>query len=654
MAGLGGGLRLLDPTWVEGLRVAAFDLYQRLWPREAAPDSPLVVVDIDEASIDRFGQWPWPRSLMARLLDVCAEAGAVALAFDMVFAEPDRTSPSELAKLPTLSEPLRQALTLLPDHEHQLATAMQRIPTALAWRAIGESRGASTSTSIMAVLGERARLDLIQFPGAQGNLEIFERAASGRGLISLAPEPDGIVRRLPAFSRIEESYWPALSLELIRLGMGAGGFVLAVGAAGLEAAVLQHPAGHLTLPVTGDGRAWIYFSDPARRPAHLISAAELLEQPPVATTDHLQGRLVLVGSTFPGLGDRHPTPMSAARPGLLIQADFIDAVLADEWLVRPSWALAGELLTLLLVLGMVTLALIHLPAWGAAAAVLGLWAMLWAGSLFLFVHFHWLLDVGFSTLVSGLMASILLTQSYARSVGERRWIRQAFAQYLPASVVDELAQHPERLRLRGENRELTLMFCDLRGFTRLSESFPPERLGELMTHFLTGLSEEVLRHGGTIDKYIGDCLMAFWNAPLETPDHTRRACLAALAMRRRLVSLNAELQAAGLLPPSQFLAIGIGLHTGPAAVGNFGSRQRFTYTALGDTVNLTAHLESLCKEFAVDIVFSEAARVAGAADWASRPLGEVRVKGRLRPVLVHTFLEETPISATVLAAGGDP
>jgi adenylate cyclase len=340
------------------------------------------------------------------------------------------------------------------------------------------------------------------------------------------------------------------------------------------------------------------------------------------------------------LGDIHPTPVAAAMPGVLVQAELIDALLADQWLTRPSWALTGELLTLMLVLGLVSFAVSRLPAWGAAAALVAIWAILWAGSLLLFAQYGWLVDVSLATLVSAVLAAVVLTQSYARSAGERRWIRRAFAHYLPAPLVDELAQHPERLQLRGEIRELTLMFCDLRGFTSLCETCPPGPLGELMNQYLTALSSEVMEHGGTIDKYIGDCIMAFWNAPLEAPDHARLACRAALAMRRRMSSLNAELRAAGLLAPAQTLAMGIGLHTGPAAVGNFGSRQRFTYTALGDTVNLAARLESLCKDFGVDIVLSEATRSAGAAACSTRVLGEVQVKGRATPVLVHTLVDE--------------
>lgn len=633
-------LRLWDPLWIEGLRLRGFDLVQQLSPlRVEVADSAVIVLDIDEESIEQFGQWPWPRSIIAKLLDACAEAGAAAIGLDMLFAEQDRTSPPVLAQQSSLPAELRESLATLPSHERLLAHAMGKIPTVLAWTATEHPTADSPATAVSAVLGDATQLQLVTFPGVSGNLPTLEEAAAGRGLITVTQEPDGLIRRIPAISRVGSSYWPALGLELLRVGIGGSSFILEAGPTGLEGAMVQTAQGALKMPVSGDGRLWLRNTpfDSGR----YISIADVLAPDGVDRfRERLEDRLVLVGSTFSGLGDRFQLPFSRYLPGVEIHAQAIDALLQGQVPSRPPWILAAELFGMGLTALLASMLAARLtPA--AALAGLGLllslhWGMAWIA----FRQHLWLTDATLPTMALLAAGGVSLLVGYLRTARERHWIRHAFSRYLPEPVVDKLSQHHDQLRLRGETRELTLMFSDVRGFTTLSEGMPPEQLGQLMNRLFTGLTAVIQTHGGTIDKYVGDCIMAFWNAPLSDQEHALHACQAALAMQSKLPELNRELHNEGLLQRDQLIRIGVGIHTGTASVGNFGSRQRFAYTALGDTVNLASRLEGLCKTHHVGIVISAETR-AQVRGVRTKLLGEVPVRGRNAPVMVYSLEEFT-------------
>jgi adenylate cyclase len=647
-----GALRGVDPQPLEIARLKVFDLYQQLQPR-AYREAPVRVVDIDETSLARYGQWPWPRTVLAGLVDRLDRAGTAAIVFDMVFSEPDRTSPRRLTQLwpdsPQLAR-LREELATLPDHDEMLAGALS------ATRSVGGfivTRGESASNG--AVAGGRPPPPrkagfahggsdpaeaLHGFDGAVRNLPAFEEAVAGYGVISLVPEVDNVVRRVPLLVDLDGTIYPSLSLEALRLAFGASTIVArSIDASGEVAAgqtgLADLKVGPLEVPLTRRGELWVRFTEPV--PERVIPAAAVLETDPAELQAALEGTIVLIGTSAPGLRDLRATPLRPAEPGVLVHAQMIEQMLFGDHLKRPDWAAGAELLTLLLAGGLVVLAAPFVSAlWGAAVALVAAGAA-FAGSWLAFAERALLLDPVAPVL--GVVAAYLtaMTAQYLLTERERERVRQAFGQYLAPALVEQLARDPKKLKLGGEVRELTLLFLDLRGFTAMSERLTAEEVTRFLNRFLTPMTEAVMAHGGTVDKYMGDALMAFWNAPLDQPDHAARACRAALAVRGRFAALKAELGAPEL-------GIGVGLNTGPASVGNMGSTQRFDYSAIGDTVNTASRLEGLSKLYGLDIVAGEGVRAA-APELAWLELDRVRVVGKSRPVTVHTLLAEAPDGA---------
>lgn len=634
VAGLLMLLRLLDPEPVQQLRYRYFDVLQQVWPRPSEPEPPLVMIDIDEASLQQIGQWPWPRTLLAELVQQCAAAGALAVGMDLLFAEPDRMSPRALARsMRQWPETVRASLQELPDHDQILAASLSAIPVVLGMagqpHASAQPNG---SRPIHSMLGGDPLSRVMHFPGVLGSLPELSSAAAAVGWVSLAPDFDGVVRQVPLLAAVGGQVYPALSIELLRLALGGDGWITLMSAAGLEQMVTQTSQGDLPIPIDAKGFFWVYYTRPGAA-ARTLSAHRVLAG---QAADALRGRLVLVGSSATGFNDAHATPVAHRLPGLEIHANILGAILNDQLLIRPSWSLGVELAWLL------TLILILLPGarWlgpvGLSVLVLSLLTLTLGISIAIFTVYRWLLDASFSWLWLLMLGIWLGTANAWQSFRDRRQIREAFQHYLAPELVTRLAQSPEPPRLGGECRSLSLMFCDIRGFTTLSEGLHPEHLGRLMNQYLSAMSAVVLQQGGTIDKYIGDCIMAFWNAPLDDPDHARHACLAALAMRAELSLINRHLQEQGLLGAEQALRIGIGIHTSEVFVGNFGSKQRFDYTALGDGVNVAARLESQCKTLRRDILVTRAVRDL-VPDCAMEPLGFIQVRGKLESLEVFAL-----------------
>jgi adenylate cyclase len=389
----------------------------------------------------------------------------------------------------------------------------------------------------------------------------------------------------------------------------------------------------------------VHYSDPV--PERYVPAWQVLEGS--LNPQLVAGHIVFVGTSAEGLKDLRATPTNPAMPGVQLHAEATEQILAGHFLLRPDWARGAELVAIA-ALGLLLIAL--LPRLGAAwCAALGAAALagVVAFSAWAFVERQWLVAPVYAVLA---VLGVYLTGSLAaflRTEAERREVRQAFGRYLSPAVVEQLARHPESLRLGGETRELSVLFCDVRGFTTLSEQLDPEALTRLVNRFLTPMTGILLDHGGTIDKYMGDCIMAFWNAPLDDPDHARHAAAAALAMERELEVLNARLaaEAAPGSPAAPPLRIGIGINTGRACVGNFGSDQRFDYSAIGDEVNLASRLEGQSKTYGVTCVIGDATRTR-LAGWACLELDLLRVKGKREAERIHALLGD---EAFALAPG---
>ncbi|MFW5834938.1 MAG: CHASE2 domain-containing protein, partial [Pseudomonadota bacterium] len=649
LLGLVVGLRVADPPLVRMLRLDVFDAYQRWAPRDYA-EVGVRIVDIDDATLARIGQWPWPRSVVADLLDRTAESGAAVVALGIVFAEPDRSSPArmleQLRRVPGIGglAPGR----LLPDNDATLAERMQRLGAVASFALIDRPTASLPSVRWGVVtIGEEPLRFLPAFAGAVTNVEIIDSTVPAQGALNVLVDPDGVVRAVPLLARVGEEAYPGLVAEVLRHAQGASSFALRTTPAGRrlgigdDTGIERVRIGALEVPTTAAGASLVHFT--GHRPERFVPAWQVLEG--VADERLLRDHIVLIGTSATGLGDVVATPLGAAVAGIEVQAELLEQLLQGVSLQRPGWA-AGAELTLLLLLG--TLLLVLLQRVGALiGALVGGLAVAGAigASLFAFLRHGLLLDPvmpSLSLLAIYLVATVV---AYIRTEAERAQVRRAFGLYLSPALVERLAAHPERLQLGGETRELTILFSDIRGFTSRAERMTAAELTRFINRFLTPMTDAIQDHDGTIDKYMGDGIMAFWNAPLDVPEHARRALHATLEMRRRLDRLNETFRAEEG-PDFQPVRIGLGLNTGDCSVGNLGSERRFSYSAIGDPVNLAARFEGQCKTYDVDLLMS--ARTHDAAPgMAALELDLIRVIGTTRAEPIYTLVGDEDLAGTL-------
>ncbi|MBX3584649.1 MAG: adenylate/guanylate cyclase domain-containing protein [Rhizobiaceae bacterium] len=611
-----------------------FDTYQKLRPRPAT-ESAVAVVDVDDESIRRLGQWPWPRTVIARIIDRLTEEGVATIGLDVVFSEPDRTSPAlAVAQLEgqgfQVSHP---GPTEDLDHDRVLAASFARSPVVAG---LVLSEGVDTPPpppkAGFAFAGDNPTQYLPSFPGAVRNLSILDDAAPGIGVFSFPPADDGVVRRIPLLSRFGDNLYPALSVESLRLAQGASTIIVrSTGASGEfdtgQAGMTAIKVGDLEIPTGPEGRIWVYYTDKHTSP--VIPAYKLLDTPDPEVRNQIEGRIALIGTSAVGLRDLVSTPLRAGYPGVLVHAEIIDQVINQKFLTRPDWAQGFEIF-LAIGLGLVVLAFLPwLPTWANVAVAGSALALSIAGGWFAFADRSLLLSpilpAQTSLLAFGVASGIRLLLSESES----RYIRTAFTHYLSPHMVEQLVHNPDALVLGGENRELTILFCDIRSFTSISETMEPTELTVFLNNFLTPMTNVLMEREATIDKYIGDAIMAFWNAPLDVPDHRQKACEGVLAMLAALDELNRTLE-----KPVQ---IGIGLNSGICCVGNLGSRQRFDYSAIGDSVNVGSRIEGLTKQYGLSNLIAEST-AKGVEGLAMLEVDKVMVVGRDEATSIYTLL----------------
>ena len=636
-------LRVFDPGGVlEEVRLRVFDGYQRLSPR-VAEASAVRVIDIDDESLSRIGQWPWPRTVIADLVTRLSGAGALAVALDIVFPEADRTSPSEVTKFWPQAEGLRPLLAQLPDHDAVFAEALAASPSITGFALTGDANDrVPVRKGSFAHAGIDPRPFIPGFSGAVASLPVLEGAARGNGSLNQVPEPDGMLRRVPLVLRLGDRIYSSLVTEALRVAQGAGTIIIRASGAqatasfGAETGIDSIKIGDFVVPTDANGKFWLHYAPISRErtvPAWKVLAGE-------AGEDTFDGTIVLVGTSAAGLRDLRPSPLDPALPGIEAHAQAIEQILAGRALERPDWADGAEILYVAALGLALVLALRRIGALWSAAAGAGAAALAVTASWQAFRHVGFLVDpvTPFAATLAVYVAATLI--SYIAAEREKREVRTAFSQYLAPAMVERLAADPSQLKLGGETREMTFLFCDVRGFTTISEGYKsdPQALTRLINKFLTPMTDRILASRGTIDKYMGDCIMAFWNAPLDDPAHPVNACRAALAMRSELVELNKRIavedeQAGRRHIP---LAIGIGLNSGSVVVGNMGSDQRFDYSVLGDAVNLASRLEGQSKTYGVDIVVGETTRAA-APGFAYLELDLIAVKGKAEAARIHAL-----------------
>jgi adenylate cyclase len=632
-------LRIADPRPLEEARLRTFDLLQVLRPRQQTA-RPVVIADIDEASLKEIGQWPWPRTIVADLVTRLRELGAVAVGFDVIFAEPDRMSPAvAVTSFRGLDTETRDKLAGLPSNDAILADAIKRAGGVVVGEA-GSATVAPRSEAEMAlqtgfaIRGPDPRPFLVTFPGLLRNVLPIEEAAAGRGLFSINPERDGIVRRVPVVMEAQDTLVPSLTMEMLRVATRAGAILIRTDDAGVRAVAVPG----LEVPTDRNGQFWVHFNK--HDPARYVSAADVLNGR--APDDRFRGRLVLIGTSAVGLLDIKTTPVDPAMPGVEVHAQILESVLTKTLLTHPNYAIGAEFVTAV-VLG---LAIIIAAPMLPAAIVVAVGAILIAGLVgmawYFFVVHNLLIDFTYPLMSCWLIYLVLTFVNYFREQQQRQQIRSAFGFYLSPALVEQLAKSPERLVLGGEERRMTILFSDVRGFTTISEHYKddPQGLTRLMNRFLTPLTNAIIERKGTIDKYIGDAIMAFWNAPVDDEDQESNACDAALEMQARAAALNVELKReaeanGGVYMP---LRIGIGLNTGPCVVGNMGSDFRFNYSVLGDTVNFASRLEARTKDYRLPLVIGSRTAEGAKRKFATMEIDLIQVKGKKQPEAVFAVL----------------
>ena len=647
-------LRVADPFFVQALRLIAFDSYQRLAPQTFNPDLPVRVVDIDEDSLEKVGQWPWPRTVMADLVGKLAAEGAAVTAFDILFSEPDQTSPEVAVKRlsPEEAALLAPAIAGHEGHDAVFARAIAAAPTVLAAALTNRATSAVLPQKAgFAVAGDDPRPFIANLPGVTSNLAVLDDAAAGIGSINWVPDRDQVIRRIPLLYRHGDDYVPALSIEALRVAQGAGTYILKASNANGETAFgqstgLNHiKVGDAEIPTDADGGVWLQFRP--SNPGVYIPAWKVLAG--VNDPKDVANRIMLVGTSAPGLLDLRATPLDASIPGVEVHAQVLEHILSGHWLTRPDYALAVELaVTLLLGLGL-SFVLARVPARSAAILGVSVIALIFIGGWTAYRYAGLLLDPSFPAMTLFVLVGAATLYVYRRTELQRSEVRRAFSYYVAPAVVSEIIAHPERLELGGEVRDLTILFCDVRNFTSISEGMSAHELTHFINSLLTPLSDIILKHRGTIDKYIGDAIMAFWNAPLDDPDHAFHACQAALEMSAVMPGLNArwrkEAEAAGR--PFKDVAIGIGINSGACCVGNLGSAKRFDYSAIGDDVNVASRYEGLTKAYGVGVVVGEPT-VGGLTAPQFLELDLIRVKGRTQPTRIYTMRDALGADAKVV------
>jgi len=576
-------LRVFDPWPVETVRLKAFDTLFSLG--DPVISEYLATYDIDEDALAEKGQWPWPRQDLAKLNDELLAAGAAAVVYTVLFPEADRFG-----------------------GDQEFAESMQRLPTFLSAAATTDTsrqEGWHIGVATMGPVMERA----LGYPGILPNVPILQESAAGTGVVNTAPEVDGLVRRVPMLVRVGEALYPALGLDVLRGLAGDPSYQAKAGDAGIQA--VRVPS-FKTVQTDSVGRVWINWNT---------------EIP----TD-IAGRVVLVGVTAAGITPLVPTPKGLMHPHR-IQGALFETLLQGTAPVRPDWALAAELLAIL-VLG-VGVAVIsqRFPVPWVSITVLGLSAATAGASVLAYTRLNFLVDAAFPVLT---LLGVGGTGVAQRMIAEYRLklqIRGQFGTYVSPDLVKQLENDPSLLRLGGETKTMTFLFCDIVGFTPISEKLQedPQKLVELINRLLTQLTDCVLSHGGTVDKFMGDCIMAFWGAPMECEDHAQQAMLASKDMLMLLDDLNRQLDEEGL----PHLNVGVGINTGPCVVGNMGSEARFDYSVLGDAVNTASRLEGQTRNYDDWILIGENT-AAIEPDWV-KYVDAIRVKGKSEPLNVYTL-----------------
>jgi len=578
--------RVIDPWPIETLRLKYFDALLTI--NEPVQSQNISLYNIDEDALVEGGQWPWPRQQLAELNRSLLDAGAAAVVYSVLFPEKDRFG-----------------------GDTEFAESMAQVPTFLSAVATADTDRQEGWHIGVATLGQ-VNKNAINYPGILPNVAALQAAAIGTGVVNTAPEVDGLVRRVPMVIRVGESLYPALGLDVLRGLAGDPSYQVRGSQTGIEA--VRVPSFD-TINTDAAGRVWIDWG------------TNFAQQP-------IEGTIMFVGVTAAGITPLVPTPRGLMYPHE-IQATLFETLLTGSSPVRPDWALGGEFLAILL-LGLGTaLVVIRLPVLTVQVGVLAIGALTVSGSVWGYLRFGVLIDAAWPVLSSLTIGSVGVGQRMISEYRQKLQIKGMFGTYVSPKLVQQLVDDPSLMKLGGDTKTLSFLFCDIVGFTPMSEHFKnnndPQGLVALVNRLLSALTDVVLSLDGTIDKYMGDCVMAFWGAPVDCEDHEEKAVACAGLMLIALEELNKEIEAEGL----PRLGIGIGVNTGPCVIGNMGGKTRFDYSAIGDAVNVAARLESSSRKYEQDVLIGET--TAQAVPSMVEYLDSIEVKGKSEKLSVYTL-----------------
>jgi len=619
------GIRVNNSDTVKILRYKTWDYFQQVQPRADISDR-VVVVNITESDLKRYGQWPWPRHILALFHAGLTDSGAVLVNYNVLFAEADRMGGKEYLKSFPMTEEVREQLgAFLTDTDRVFAYAINESKNVVLMMSVKSDQDEIIPTTTQIIQKGNVLPWLYEYNGIVPPLTQLTVGAKGIGVNVTSPEPDAVVRKMPVLIRVGDKIYPSMLLENIRLVNRSNRIKVVAKEYGIDEVLVSKKAG---IPVNHNAEMYINYAESSQYTQ--LSVEQVFSR---EYDEKIKGRIVVVGMNAAGLSVLKYTPHGLTTDQM-ITAQALDTTMTGDYLYRTPQADTYEIVFLALLLLLLILVIPRTSVLLAVPLLFFIEGGVAYGAFMAYANKGFLVDPSWTMLSVFLIWSHSVYNNFATQSRLRQQIKKQFEHYLDPGMVKKLQKDPSLLKLGGEKRDMTFLFCDIRGFTPISEKYKgdPEGLTKLINRFLTRMTNVIIANGGTIDKFMGDCIMAFWNAPIEDLKHQQHAVQAAIQMQEELLKLNVQLAAEGL--PN--IAIGIGINTGEALVGNMGSDQRFDYSVIGDAVNLAARLESSSKTLGKTLVIGQDTFKSAKLDFDFEYIDQITVKGKTEEIKVYT------------------
>ena len=621
------GIRIDNSDTVKTLRYKTWDHFQYVQPRQEVSDS-VTVVNVTEEDLKRYGQWPWPRHVMAMLHAKLVDNGAILVNYNILFAEPDRMSGTEYLKSMPMNNELREQLgKVLLDTDAVFSIVLKESKKAILMMSVKNETSTELPSTTQIIEKGIVQPWLYEFEGIVSPTARVSAGATGMGVNVTSPEPDAVVRKMPVLIRVGDKIYPSMLLENVRLLNKSKRIKVIAKQHGIDEVLVSKKAG---IPVNHNAEMYINYAEPSMY--ENISATDILTDN--FDKEKIKGRIIVVGLDAAGLSVLKYTPHGLTTDQN-ISAQALDTFLTGKYLLRTPQADTYEIVFMAFLLLLLILVLPRTSVLLAVPLLFFVEIGVVYGAFMAYTNKGFLVDPSWIMLSVFLIWSHSVYNNFATQSRLKKQIKKQFEHYLDPRMVKKLQKDPSLLKLGGETRYMTFMFCDIRGFTPISEQYKdnPAELTKLINRFLTRMTNVIIANGGTVDKFMGDCIMAFWNAPLKIENHQMLAVLTASQMQSELAMLNEQLKAENL--PN--IKVGIGINSGEALVGNMGSDQRFDYSVIGDPVNLAARLESASKTLGHTLIVGENTKKVIDDKFSFKFVDSITVKGKTEPVNVYTL-----------------